>query len=105
MLSFGTRDYEISIEISQDTLIKYDLTFEEIAKSIRSYSFNSPGKIRSVGGDIILQAKSQALNDQEFRVIPIRKNKDGTVLRLGDIANINDGFDDSDIYSLIKFLL
>ena len=98
----GTRDYEISIEISQDTLIKYDLTFEEIAKSIRSYSFNSPaGKIRSVGGDIILQAKSQALNDQEFRVIPIRKNKDGTVLRLGDIANINDGFDDSDIYSFL----
>ena len=99
----GTRDYEISIEISQDTLLKYNLTFEDIANSIRSYSLNVPaGKIRSAGGDIILQAKAQANSAQDFEIIPVKRNIDGTVLRLGDIANIIDGFDDSDIYSFLN---
>jgi multidrug efflux pump subunit AcrB len=57
------------------------------------------GTIKSEGGDILLRTKGQVYTGTEFSQIVLRTFADGTRLTLGDIAHIEDGFVESDMYS------
>ncbi|MCF6274422.1 MAG: efflux RND transporter permease subunit, partial [Robiginitomaculum sp.] len=47
----GTREYELGIEISEDALRRYGLTFDDVANAVRGSSLNVPGGvIRAEGG-------------------------------------------------------
>ncbi len=90
---WGTRDYEITIEVSEMDLRKYGLTLSQVAQAIRIASLDLPsGSIRTVNGDIMLRTKGQAYRQYEFERVVLLTNIDGTRLTLGDIATINDGF-------------
>jgi multidrug efflux pump subunit AcrB len=92
----ATRDYEIAIDVSEHTLKRYNLSFDEIATAIRQSSLNLPaGSIKADTGDIQLQTRDQAYTQAEFADIIIRRQIDGGQLRLGDIATISDDFVDS----------
>nr|WP_136252336.1 efflux RND transporter permease subunit [Ningiella ruwaisensis] len=98
---FGARDYEVSVEISENELQAYDLTFDEVVRAIRATSIDIPGgSIKSENGDILLRAKGQAYTAWEFASIPLINQADGTRLLLGDIASINDGFIEDNQYAL-----
>ena len=89
----GAREYEISIEISEQELQAYNLTFDELVNAVRQSSVDIPGgSIRSDAGNILLRAKGQAYTAYDFAKIPLIIRPDGTRLLLGDIATINDGF-------------
>lgn len=89
----GARDYEVSVEISENDLQAFDLTFDEVVAAIRATSVDIPGgSIKGENGDILLRAKGQAYTAWEFASIPLINRQDGTRLLLGDIASINDGF-------------
>ena len=95
----GDRPYEISIEVSEQTLRKYSLTMSEISQAIRNSSVDMPGgTIRSERGDILLRTKGQVYTGDEFGRLVLRTFPDGTRLTLGDIATINDGFVEMDGY-------
>lgn len=94
----GVRNYEIAIEISQDTLRQYQLTLDQISSAISDYSIDvSAGTLKTQGGDVLLRAKSQAYYKQDFERIIVKQKSDGTLIRLGDIANINDGFEETPV--------
>ena len=96
----GDRNYEISIEISEQTLRQYGLTLNEVSSAIKKSSVDMPGgAIKTDGGDILLRTKGQAYTGVEFEDLIIRTNTDGTRLTLGDIANIKDGFEETNGYS------
>ena len=57
------------------------------------------GTIKSDGGDILLRTKGQVYTGSEFGQIVLRTFADGTRLTLDDIANIEDGFVESDRFS------
>ncbi len=96
----GDRDYEIAIEVSEQTLRKYGLTLGEVAAAVRTSSLDLPGgTIKSDAGDILLRAKGQAYTGEEYGNIPLRSNADGTRLLLRDIAVINDGFVETEGFS------
>jgi multidrug efflux pump subunit AcrB len=93
----GTRPYEISIEVSEETLRRYNLTFGEIAAAIRKFSLDLPGgSIKTEGGEILLRTKGQAYRAPAFRDIVLRTLPDGTLLRIGDVANVVDAFAETD---------
>ncbi|MDP4537351.1 efflux RND transporter permease subunit [Alkalimonas collagenimarina] len=93
----GARDYELSIELSEARLREYSLTFEQVVQAIRNSSVDIPGgSIRSDAGTILLRTKGQAYRGSEFADIILLRFNDGTRLRLGDIASINDGFIERD---------
>ena len=96
----GDRPYEISIEISEANLQKYNLTFNELVSAVRRSSIDIPGgAIRSDNGDILLRAKGQAYDAYDFASIVLVTRNDGTRLLLGDIATINDGFVEDNAYT------
>jgi multidrug efflux pump subunit AcrB len=96
---FGDRPYEISIEVSEHTLREYGLTMSEISQAVRDSSIDMPGgTIKSEGGDILLRTKGQVYTGQEFGALVLRTFPDGTRLTLEDVANIDDGFEETDRY-------
>jgi multidrug efflux pump subunit AcrB len=95
----GDRPYEISIEVSEQTLRKYGLTMSEISQAVRNSSVDMPGgTIKTDGGDILLRTKGQVYTGGEFGRLVLRTFPDGTRLTLNDIATINDGFVENDGY-------
>jgi multidrug efflux pump subunit AcrB len=93
--TFGARDYEISIEPSEDQLRRYGLTFQELADAVSENSVDlGGGDVRSERGDISLRARDQAYRKADFENIPVRTNPDGTRILVKDVANVRDGFVD-----------
>ena len=91
----GNRDYEMSIELSEDKLRRYDLTFDEVSAAISGNSIDlSGGLLHSDRGDISLRARSQAYTASDFEKIPLRTNADGVRVLLGEVADIRDDFVD-----------
>jgi multidrug efflux pump subunit AcrB len=97
---FGSRPYEISIEVSEFTLQGYGLTLVEVAQAVRRGSLDlSAGAIRSDSGDIMVRTKGQAYVARDFEDIVIRTNADGTRVLLKDVAEIRDEFVEGDHFS------
>ena len=91
----GVRNYEVSIEIPQNKLRQYDLTIEQISSAISNSSTDiSAGNLRTRGGDVLLRSKGQAYRKDEFEKIAIKTNVDGSIIRLSDIAIIQDAFEE-----------
>ncbi|TDR23525.1 efflux RND transporter permease subunit [Marinicella litoralis] len=89
----GSRDYEIAIEITENTLRQYQLTFDEISRALRAASIDLPGgSIKTDRGDVLLRSVGQSYTGKEFAATVIRTNPDGSRLKLSDIATIKDGF-------------
>jgi multidrug efflux pump subunit AcrB len=89
------RPLEISIEVSEFTLRQYGLTLDQIARAIDRASLDLPGgTIRTDSGEILLRTKGQVYQGTEYADIVVQSFTDGTQLRLGDIANIRDGFEE-----------
>jgi multidrug efflux pump subunit AcrB len=89
--------YEISIEISEQALREYKLSFDEVATAIRRASLDLPGgSLRTRGGEILVRAKGQAYDAPQFSDLPLRTLADGTRLTIGDVAQVVDGFAETD---------
>lgn len=91
------RPYEISIEVSEATLQRYQLTFDEVANAVRRSSLDLPGgSVKTKSGEISLRTKGQAYVGAEFEDIVLRSFPDGTRLKLRDVATVIDGFAETD---------
>lgn len=89
----GARDYEISIEISEHDLQRYNLSFQQVVNAVRGTSIDvAGGSIRTPNGDILLRANNQAYYGEEYENIVLINRPDGTRLTLGDIATVKDEF-------------
>jgi multidrug efflux pump subunit AcrB len=96
-LNYARAD-EISIEVSEAELRRYGLTLERIADIVRRSSLDLPaGSLRTAGGEILLRTRAQAYRGEEFENIVVMTQADGAAVRLGDIARVYDGFEDSDV--------
>ena len=92
------RPYEVAVEVSEETLRRYGITFNDVVNAIRGSSLNLPaGAIKAVSGDIRLQTRGQAYGRVDFEQIPLITQADWVNITLGDVANVQDGFADIDI--------
>ena len=96
----GVRPYEISIEVSEDTLRSHQLTLEQVAAAVRKSSLDLPGgSVRTAAGEVLIKAEGKRYRDKEFLDIPVFTRPDGSELLLGAIAKVIDGFEEVDMKS------
>ena len=96
----GIRDYEISIEVSEDNLRKYDLSLSEIGNAIKAFSTDIPaGTLEAQQGEILLRVQEQRYSGAEFENIVLKTLPNGSSLRLKDVATVIDGFEDANLIS------
>ncbi|PSJ18777.1 efflux RND transporter permease subunit [Nitrosomonas supralitoralis] len=94
--------YEISIEITESDLRRYELSFEEIAEAIRSTSNNiSAGELKKTDGKLLLRSINQAMTVADYAAITLRSDQDGMRFLLGDIAQIRETVDERDFLARI----
>jgi multidrug efflux pump subunit AcrB len=94
----GVRDYEIAIEVSEENLRRYGLSFDQVVSAVKAGSIDLPGgKIKTEQGEILVRSKGQLYTGREFESIPLITLPDGTVVQLGQVAKVTDGFKDVDI--------
>lgn len=100
---FGARREEVSIELSEDAMRRYGVTFDEVTSAIRGTSVNlSSGSVRTTTGEVMLRARNLADDAEDFSRIIIRQSADGGTVHLGDVANIVDGYEDNEILATLN---
>jgi len=63
----ATRPYEVAIEVSEDALLRHDLTFDHVVRAVRRSSLDLPGgSVKTAGGEILIRTKGQAYRGGEF---------------------------------------
>ncbi|MCK4563473.1 MAG: efflux RND transporter permease subunit [Verrucomicrobia bacterium] len=96
----NVRNYEISIEIPQDTLRAYNLTLQNVADIIARSSVEMPGGgMKTTSGEILVRVRDRRDYGEQFGKIPLITGPDGTQVLLEDVAEIRDSFNDSDQFT------
>jgi HAE1 family hydrophobic/amphiphilic exporter-1 len=94
----GVRDYEIAVEVSEDSLRRYRLTFDDVVQAVRNGSIDLPaGAIKTASGEILVRSKGQLYTGAEFARLPLITLPGGATVRLGDVADVRDDFEDVDL--------
>ena len=92
--------FQISIEIEQSMLNRYQLSFDGITAAIQNSSVDIPGgSLFADSGEILLRANGQAYDRKDLEKIVIRNNGNGGSLLLKDIATIKDGFAETEQFN------
>ena len=94
----GVREYEVSIEVPLHRLRALGLTLRDISNAVRGGSLDlSAGSIDTRYEEVRIRTTGQNYNQQDFEEIIVLSRADGTVVRLGDIAEVRDGFREVDL--------
>ncbi len=94
------RSFEVHVELNQAQLRKYNITHSDVATSIRSASVELPGgQIRTVSSDVLIRVSDRKEYARDIREIVVLKSDDGGLVRVGDIADVSEGFSEEERYS------
>jgi len=99
----GARDLEIHIEIPLATLRSYGLTLTDVARVIDLAALDrAGGSIETSAGEILLRVQERRDWAREFEQIPLIADEGGAIVRLGDVARVTEGFEDSDTFATFE---
>ena len=94
----GVAEYQMNIEVTPQTLDAYNLSLAQIGEAISQGATDvSAGNVQTRNGDILVRSDGQAYSRDEFAAIPIISNSEGRPITLGEIAHIDDGFEESSL--------
>jgi multidrug efflux pump subunit AcrB len=94
----GVRPYEIAVEVSENDMRRFGLSFDQVVQAVRTGSIDLPGgRIKTEQGEILVRAKGQLYTGSEFEELPLITLPEGTVVQLGQVARVIDGFSDVDV--------
>jgi multidrug efflux pump subunit AcrB len=92
----GLPNLEISIEVSEEKLRRYGLSFTEIANAVRGFNINlSGGKFETRDEEILIRGYNRQYYAEEFDNIAVRGGRDGSVVFLRDVATVREKWEDS----------
>jgi len=100
---FGTREYEIGIEVSEQRLREYGLSFDQVSDAVRRSNLNlAGGTIRTKGEEIRIRTMGRKYSGPELSSIVVLATPKGDVITLDRVAEIVDGFSEDPIDATIN---
>ena len=94
----GIRQYEVSVEVPLHRLRALGLTLDDVAAAVRRGSLDlSAGSIDTQDAQVRIRTLGQSYDQQDFEEIVVLSRSDGTTVRLGDIAEVRDAFQETDL--------
>ena len=86
---------ELSVEIPEENLRRYQLSFDEVARAISANNRDiSGGQIRSDEEEIMIRSRYRTVKPEEIENIIIRAQPDGTFIRIKDVGTVELKFAD-----------
>lgn len=99
----GVRPYEIGIEVPEATLRKYGLNLERVSAAIRNSALDLPaGVVQTEAGDVSIRTRGRAYTGEDYANVVILTREDGTRVTLGEIALIQDGFNENPLLARLN---
>ncbi|TWT95482.1 efflux RND transporter permease subunit [Neorhodopirellula pilleata] len=89
----GTPDFQIDIEIPEQTLRKYNLSLQSVAEIVRANNVELPGgTLRGQSQEILLRGSDKSSLGEGIANIPLVSQPGGVVLTVGDLGQVRDEF-------------
>lgn len=99
----AARDFQVDIEISEDTLRSHGLTLRQAAEIIRRENRELPaGTIRSPSQEVLLRGNNRRTTGDELAELPLVTEPNGGVLTVGDLGVVRDQFTDATAINVIN---
>lgn len=93
--------YEIAIEVSEEAMRRWGLTFDQVANAVRAFSVDLPGgSVKTQTGEVLFRTKGQAYSGEEFEGLVLLTRPDGTRIHVRDVATVIDGFEERTVGAL-----
>lgn len=87
---------EISVEVNEEQLLRYDLTISEIIRAIQTNNQDiSGGEIKSDEEELLIRLRSRSTDPNKIGNIIIRGKKDGSFIRIRDVGEVKKKFADT----------
>ena len=100
----AVRDYQIDVEIPEETLRRHGLSLQQVGQIIRRENIELPaGEIKSRSSEYLVRGKNKRLTGAEIAELPLLTRPDGAVLRVEDLGTVRDGFTDDARRSWLTF--
>ncbi len=97
--SFGVREYEIAIEVSEERLREYGLSFAQVSAAVRQSNLNlAGGTIRTRGEEIRVRTMGRKYTGKELSSIVLLARPEGEIITLDRLATVKDGFAEDPIH-------
>ena len=94
---------EISVEVKEEDLLRYNLTFDLISGAIAANNSDiSAGQIKSDDEEILIRSRNRSVDPNIIGDIILRANNDGSFLRIRDVAKVKTKFADVSSSTLIN---
>ncbi|GHT42163.1 multidrug transporter [Planctomycetales bacterium] len=98
----GTKDYQIDIEIPENTLRSYKMTLDQAASIVRQENIQTPGgTLRAPSQEINVRTDNRRYDGTGIGELPFITARDGTVIKLKEVANIRDEFVDGTAFATV----
>jgi multidrug efflux pump subunit AcrB len=92
----GYPNPEISVEILEEELLRYNITFTEIVRAIQNNNRDvSGGEIKSEEEEFLIRLRSRSAKPDKIGNIILRGQTDGSYIRIRDVAEVKVKFADS----------
>ena len=92
----GFPEPELSVEIEEEALLRYKLTFGDIMQAIRSNNRDiSGGQIKSQEEELLIRLRSRSTDPNTMGNIILRGTPNGGFIRIRDVAEVKKKFADT----------
>jgi len=93
----GFPDEEIEVSIREDQLSALNISITEISNAIRAANIETTGgRIRTDREELLIRGRFREYQAADLRDIVVKANPDGSVIRLSDVANVEDKWNEND---------
>ncbi len=91
----GLPNIEFSIEVTEEDMRRYEMTFDEISAAVAAANINiSGGKLETKDEEVLIRTWGRKYFAKQLHSIVVRGTADGTIVYLRDIANIKEKWED-----------
>ncbi|MEP0367260.1 MAG: efflux RND transporter permease subunit [Cyclobacteriaceae bacterium] len=89
----GYPDLEISIEVKEEVLRRYNITFDQVVAAVRANNQDvSAGSVKSPNEEILIRSRAKETDAKWIGEIVLRSNPDGSKLLVRDVASVKEQF-------------
>jgi multidrug efflux pump subunit AcrB len=94
----GYPDEEVEIAVNQNTLLAYNITFDEVADAVAASNIlTTGGNIKTDTEEYLIRANNRNYHGYELNYIPLRTTPQGATIYLKDVAQVRDRFSETPI--------
>lgn len=87
---------EIEISFREDDLLKYQISFLEASQAVQRANIDiTGGRIKGQKEELLLRARNRKYYAEELNNIPIKTTEDGSIIRLYQLADLQDQWEDN----------